>query len=102
MSALPNAVPTQRGTACHLARITHLEDELLGKRLVRMTRAAIDCGVTDAHGLFGWPDEMKFRSCMTLFEAASPGKSVFGDALELFFHGRRCEKTLNALNLDDR
>jgi uncharacterized protein (DUF1810 family) len=45
-----------------------------------------------AQAIFGYPDELKFRSCMTLFASAaqgdaSPGDGVFGAALARYFGG---------------
>ncbi len=34
------------------------------------------------------PDNLKFRSCMTLFRQVAPHEPVFGQALERFFHGK--------------
>jgi uncharacterized protein (DUF1810 family) len=46
--------------------------------------------------IFGSPDDMKFQSSMTLFDAIAPG-AVFGQALDAFFAGRRDQLTLDAL-----
>jgi uncharacterized protein (DUF1810 family) len=40
---------------------------------------------------------MKFRSSMTLFEAAAPDPTVFAAALEKYYSGERDEKTLSML-----
>jgi uncharacterized protein (DUF1810 family) len=39
--------------------------------------------------IFGDPDRMKFRSCMTLFERAAPGEPAFARALEKYCGGDR-------------
>jgi len=46
--------------------------------------------------IFGNPDELKFHSCMTLFDLADPdyGEGDFNEALELFFNGARDQATL--------
>lgn len=46
-----------------------------------------------AHAIFGSPDDLKFRSSMTLFAAVAPGDSPFGRALEKYFDGIADEAT---------
>ena len=50
-----------------------------------------------AHDIFGWPDEMKFCSCMTLFEAAAPENPAFKLALRKYFGDARDPATLAKL-----
>lgn len=47
--------------------------------------------------IFGYPDDLKFRSSMTLFGAVAPEESVFRVALERYFDGRGDEATLRKL-----
>ena len=42
---------------------------------------------TSAHAIFGDPDDIKFRSSMTLFARAAPDQAIFSDCLRLFFGG---------------
>jgi len=44
--------------------------------------------------ILGYPDDLKFKSSMTLFAAAAPGKSIFDEALQKFFHGERDPVTI--------
>ncbi len=77
----------------------YLDHPLLGERLDEATRAvlALPEGAS-LHRIFGSPDDLKFRSCMTLFEAASAdGASPFRAALERFCDGRADEATLKLL-----
>ena len=46
-----------------------------------------------AHEIFGSPDDMKFRSSMTLFDVVSPN-DIFAAALEKYFNGGRDASTL--------
>lgn len=75
----------------------YLNDPILGARLEEITEALLEQSSNDAGAIFGWPDVMKFRSCMTLFEAAAPEKKVFAQALEKFYHGERDQRTLDIL-----
>lgn len=70
----------------------------LGQRLVDCTEAVIPHSATKtAREIFGSPDYMKFRSCMTLFELASGGAESFVVALEVFYGGDRDNATLTRL-----
>lgn len=59
---------------------------VLGVRLREATAAAIGSGVA-AGPLFGYPDDLKFRSCMTLFARAVPEDMVFAQALDALCGG---------------
>ena len=47
--------------------------------------------------IFGYPDNRKFQSSMTLFAHISPGDKMFTAALTKYFHGERDRKTLEQL-----
>ena len=51
----------------------------------------------DADTIFSFPDNLKLKSSMTLFETATPEYSVFKEVLEQYFHGERDEKTINII-----
>ena len=76
----------------------YLDDKLLGGRLIECTEAALDwAGRKSAEAIFGHVDSMKFRSSMTLFEAAGPDEDCFGQAIDGFFDGERDALTLERL-----
>ena len=77
----------------------YLAHDPLGPRLRDCTTLALDCGVTDAHALFGSPDDLKFHSSMTLFAAASGRDGPFAEALDVFFGGQEDRATLDRLGL---
>jgi uncharacterized protein (DUF1810 family) len=60
---------------------------MLGERLKQCTRLVLGTRGKTAHDIFGSPDDLKLRSCMTLFDAVAPGEPVFGDALARFYAG---------------
>ena len=51
----------------------------------------------NALGVFGSPDDLKLRSCATLFAAVSPPGSVFERLLDKYFQGERDDRTLRLL-----
>ncbi len=70
---------------------------LLGPRLIEAIAAMLGwAGRRDAETILGGIDAMKFRSSMTLFEAAGGG-DCFARALDAFFGGVRDERTLALL-----
>jgi uncharacterized protein (DUF1810 family) len=74
----------------------YLAHPVLGPRLNECTRLVGASGRSIAD-IFGAPDDMKFRSSMTLFAAAQPGASPFKDALDRYFGGKPDEQTLAKL-----
>lgn len=74
----------------------YLADPLLGERLRICTRLVLRQRDRDAHAIFGTPDDLKFRSCMTLFALAAPEESLFREALAQFFDGDPDPLTLAA------
>lgn len=76
----------------------YLEHPVLGPRLVACTEAVLAHRGLSLHAIFGSPDDMKFRSSMTLFaRAARDDDSVFEQALDHFCEGRRCARTMELL-----
>ena len=75
----------------------YMADQVLGGRLLEISGALLDLETDDAHEVFGYPDDMKLRSSMTLFEAAAPEQEVFRKVLDKYFGGKRDERTLQLL-----
>ena len=59
----------------------YLAHPILGDRLARAAEAATTAPAASLHRLFGSPDDLKFRSSMTLFAQVSPEPGVFDAAL---------------------
>ena len=76
-----------------------LNHEILGKRLKEITEVLLDLEETDPTKIFGYPDDLKFKSCMTLFSIAD-GKenNPFHKVIQKFFEGESDEKTVEILN----
>lgn len=75
----------------------YLEHPVLGTRLREITKAFLDCGKT-ADEILGFPDVLKVKSCMTLFDMVSPN-DIFNDVLFKFYESQRCDKTIWRLGL---
>lgn len=77
----------------------YLEHPVLGQRLVQCTQTVLAVEAKTADQIFGWPDVLKFRSCMTLFSAVLESKdNVFQQALEKYYGGEPDMKTLQKIN----
>jgi len=75
----------------------YVRHPLLGPRLEECTRlvnAVEGCSIRE---IFGSPDDLKFRSCMTLFARAAPDNQVFRDALQKYFAGKPDDLTLQRI-----
>ncbi len=75
----------------------YISNSLLKARLIEICNALISLDSSDAHVVFGSPDDMKLKSSMTLFEIAAPDIPVFGKVLEKFYGGERDQQTINIL-----
>lgn len=69
------------------------QHQVLGPRLTRCTRLVLGHGKRSANDIFGSPDDLKFRSCMTLFESFAPEEPAFRLGLDRFFGGQADERT---------
>ena len=75
-----------------------LAHPLLGPRLREATALALAAEGKNAHQIFGTPDDLKFRSSMTLFAATAPEEKLFQQALDKYFAGEGDALTRNKLS----
>jgi len=75
----------------------YLEHPVLGSRLRECTRLVMNVEGRSAEQIFCYPDNLKFRSCMTLFMEATSGNNIFQDSLRKYFEGQPDESTLDIL-----
>lgn len=71
----------------------YLNHPVLGARLREIAQALLDCGNPSVDSIFGFPDNLKVRSCMTLFDLVAPN-DIFREVLDRLYSGQVCEKTL--------
>ena len=77
----------------------YLRHPVLGPRLVECAEAALGVEGRSASEIFGSPDDLKLRSCATLFACVSPAGSVFERLIAKYFQGGRDDKTLDLLGM---
>jgi uncharacterized protein (DUF1810 family) len=76
---------------------SYLRHDILGPRLRECTALMLASPHWDIRSILGDPDDLKFRSSMTLFAAAAPEESIFEAALEKFFGGKHDALTIKRL-----
>lgn len=75
----------------------YLRHPVLGPRLRECTGVVNAIQGGSIEEIFGSPDDLKFRSCMTLFAHATADNQVFLDALHKYFRGQEDPATLERL-----
>ena len=78
----------------------YLAHPVLGPRLVECTEAVLHVEGRSATEILGSPDDLKLRSCATLFAYVSPQDSVFERVLDKYYQGERDDRTLRLLDRD--
>ena len=75
----------------------YLANETLRTHLLELCDALLSLDTNDAEYVMGYPDDLKLRSCMTLFQVTDPDCGTFQAVLDKYFSGRPDEKTLRIL-----
>ena len=75
----------------------YLDHPILGARLRECAEAVLAIEGRTATQILGSPDDLKLRSCATLFAAVAPAGSVFERLLAKFYDGEKDERTLRLL-----
>jgi uncharacterized protein (DUF1810 family) len=75
----------------------YLQHPILGPRLRTCTQLVLEVNGRSAEEIFGYPDYLKFRSCMTLFMTAATDNALFKDGLLKYFDGKPDQMTLDIL-----
>lgn len=75
----------------------YMEEPLLRSHLLEISEALLALDTNDANQIFGFPDDMKLKSSMTLFSEACPDVDIFQKVLNKFFNGIKDQKTVNLL-----
>jgi uncharacterized protein (DUF1810 family) len=78
----------------------YLDHPILGPRLVACAEATLQIEGRSAREIFGSPDDLKLRSCATLFACVAPRDSVFDRLLTKYYQGERDGRTLQLLGVE--
>lgn len=74
----------------------YYQHPILGTRLIEITSELLKLDANDPEFVMGYPDNLKLKSSMTLFYAAS-GDELFIQVLDKYYNGERDDLTLNTL-----
>ena len=75
----------------------YLNHSMIGPRLIQCTEFVVNTSGRTLKQILGPTDNMKFRSCMTLFAHATSSNEVFEVALQRYFSGQYDQLTLDRL-----
>jgi len=75
----------------------YLTHPVLGKRLLECSKIILEIENKTADDIFGYPDNAKLKSSMTLLNFVSPEHKEFAEVLKKYFSGKQDEQTLSIL-----
>ena len=97
-----SAMANRYAIASRAEAAAYLDHPVLGPRLRQCTRLVTEVEGRTIGEIFGPPDDLKFRSSMTLFAQAASDNGVFIDALRKYFAGALDPTTLDRLEAAQR
>ena len=81
----------------------YLDHPVLGARLKEISSALLELDGLSASAIFGYPDDLKLRSSMTLFRLADLDCSIFKDVIDKYYDGIPDKRTVDIVqSLKDR
>jgi uncharacterized protein (DUF1810 family) len=91
--------PTAQFFAIHsrAEALAYLLHPVLGARLRECVALVTAVERRDVGQIFGFPDDLKFRSSMTLFAEVAPEEKLFRQALDKFFEGEPDARTVELM-----
>jgi len=92
-----SAMARHYGIASREEAAAYLAHPVLGARLRQCVELVLAVQGRTAHDIFGSPDDLKLRSCLTLFREVEGTDSVFGRVLDRYFDGQPDPMTLQLL-----
>ena len=75
----------------------YMENDTLKDHMLEICQALLELESNDAMEVFGWPDNLKLQSSMTLFSVSCPQFDIFNKVLGKFFAGELDAKTLELI-----
>lgn len=74
-----------------------LDHPMLGNNLINISNELLQLKKNNATDIFGYPDDMKLQSSMTLFSLVSNANPVFQHVLDKYFDGEKDQRTIELL-----
>ena len=73
----------------------YLAHPILGSRLIEISTLLLHLKENDSYEIFGYQDNLKLKSCMTLFSLAANDKIlIFNEILIKYFGNEKCNETI--------
>ena len=72
----------------------YYDNNYLRSNLLEISKALLVVENKSINYILGYPDNLKLKSCMTLFELVDKDEQVFKDILDKYYLGERDEKTI--------
>ena len=79
----------------------YLAHPVLGARLKEISSALLELEGLSASEIFGYPDDLKLRSSMTLFRLADLDCDIFEKVLEKYYDGKPDDRTVSLARGDN-
>lgn len=76
---------------------SYISHPVLGPRLHECTQLVVNIDGRTANQIFGFPDDLKFRSSMTLFKHIAEDNQIFLDAIAKYYDGKEDDLTIKVL-----
>ena len=80
--------------------VLYLENSLLKSRLLEISQALLELGVSNIEDVFGCIDTLKLKSSMTLFHMVDKTERVFMEVLRKYFHNELDQRTVKILEYE--
>jgi uncharacterized protein (DUF1810 family) len=77
----------------------YVQHPILGKHLIEITKALLTIEGKSASDIFGYPDDLKLHSSMTLFSKVENADPVFNEVIKKYFNGVLDQSTLKILEM---
>lgn len=76
----------------------YLNNEYLKNNLIQISQALLNLNTNNPTEVLGYPDDLKVKSCMTLFYCANPQITIFEEVIKKFYNGEFDDTTILLLN----
>ncbi len=77
---------------------SYLANEYLKNNLIQISQALLNLNTNNPTEVLGYPDDLKLKSCMTLFYYADSSITIFKKVIDKFYNGEMDSKTILLLN----
>lgn len=77
----------------------YLKNEYLKHNLLEISQALLELNSNNPTEILGYPDDLKVKSCMTLFHYADSSITIFKEIIDKLYNGQFDTNTINLINM---